>query len=250
MFPETMRDVNAASRMPYQGRGLRVVQHLTYNGLTMDSRLSDLDAVFYPRSIAIVGASADPSKAGSKWVLGLRAAGFPGRLYPVSTRGGTLAGLNIAPSVSDIYDDIDYVIASVPSQSVLQLIDECIAKKARFIQFFTAGFRETGSPQGAGLEREMLRRAQRAGLRIIGPNCIGSYCPEGRIPLGPSAMGKLGLTGSTGFISQSGGIAAKLVEYGIARDIHFSKGISVGNSLDLDASDFLEYLGHDEQTRA
>ncbi|MFW6056607.1 MAG: hypothetical protein ACOC9B_04790, partial [Chloroflexota bacterium] len=76
------------------------------------------------------------------------------------------------------------------------------------------------------------------------------YCPEGRVPLGPSATGKLGLPGSTGFISQSGGIAAKLVEYGLARGIHFSKGISVGNSLDLDASDFLEYLGHDEKTRA
>ncbi len=216
----------------------------------MASYTTELDAVFYPRSIAVVGASADTSKAGSKWVLGLLAAGFPGRLYPVSTRGGTLAGLDIASRLSDIDGDIDYVIASVPSQSVLQLIDECIARKARIIQFFTAGFRETGSQHGAELEREMLRRARGTGLRMIGPNCIGSYCPEGRIPLGPSAVGKLGLAGSTGFISQSGGIAAKLVEYGIARDIHFSKGISVGNSLDLDASDFLEYLGRDEKTHA
>ena len=183
-------------------------------------------------------------------MLGLRAAGFPGRLYPVSTHGGTLAGLDIASSLSEIDDHIDCVIASVPSRSVLQLIDECIAKKVRIIQFFTAGFRETGNQQGAELEREMLRRVRGTGLRIIGPNCIGSYCPKGRIPLGPSAVGKLGLAGSIGFISQSGGIAAKLVEYGIARDIHFSKGISVGNSLDLDASDFLEYLGHDEETHA
>jgi len=209
-----------------------------------------LDAVFYPRSIAVVGASADPTKAGAKWVQGLLAAGYSGPIYPVSRHGGTIGGLNIARSLAEIDDDIDYVIASVPLHSVLQLIDECISKRARVVQFFTAGFSETGKPEGADLETEMLRRARSAGLRIIGPNCIGSYCPEAHIPLGPAATGKIGIPGPIGFISQSGGIAAKLVEYGLARDIRFSKGVSVGNSLDLDASDFLDYLGQDSKTGA
>jgi acyl-CoA synthetase (NDP forming) len=216
----------------------------------MASHGEPLDAVFYPRSIAIVGASSDPSKSGAKWVLGLQAAGYDGAIYPVSTHGGTLAGLDIAPSLSAINGDVEYVIASVPYRSVLQLIDECIAKRAKVIQFFTAGFSETGHAEGVELEREMLRRARATSLRIIGPNCIGSFCPESRIPLGPATPGKLGIPGSTGFISQSGGIAAKLLEYGVARDIRFSKGVSVGNSLDLDASDFLDYLGRDDKTRA
>jgi len=216
----------------------------------MVSLADPLDAVFYPRSIAVVGASSDISKAGAKWVLGLKAAGYAGAIYPVSTHGGILAGLPIAPSLSAITDDIDSVIASVPYRSVLHLIDECILKRARVIQFFTAGFSETGSSEGAEMEREMLHRARSGGLRIIGPNCIGSFCPEAHVPLGPSAPGKTGIPGSMAFISQSGGIAAKLLEYGLARDIHFSKGVSIGNSLDLDASDFLKYFEQDGKTSA
>lgn len=216
----------------------------------MVQRSDPLDAVFYPHSIAIVGASSDPSKAGAKWVLGLQAAGYPGAIYPVSTRGGQLAGLDILPRLSAIDGDVECVIASVPYRSALQLVDECIAKHVRVVQFFTAGFSETGNAEGVEMEREMLRRASKAGLRIIGPNCIGSFCPEAGIPLGPATPGKVGTPGSTAFISQSGGIAAKLLEYGIARDVRFSKGVSIGNSLDLDASDFLAYLGRDEKTRA
>ncbi len=215
-----------------------------------EDRLRELDPVFYPRSIAVVGASSDERKSGAKWVIGLRAAGYAGTIYPVSARGGTVAGLEIARSLSSIESDIDYVIASVPSNSVLDLIEECIRKKTRVVQFFTAGFSETGSREGKQLEERMLHRARESGLRVVGPNCIGSYCPEARIPLGPSLLGKVGSPGNIGFISQSGGIAAKLVEIGVARHIQFSKGISVGNSIDLDTSDFLEYFAADSKTRA
>lgn len=214
-----------------------------------DKQPSDLRAVFHPRSIAVVGASSDPRKSGAKWVTGLRAAGYSGAIYPVSSGGGTIAGLQIYRNLSEIPGDVEYVVASVPARSVLQLLDECIAKRARFVQFFTAGFSETGSSEGEALEREMLERAHRAGLRIIGPNCIGNFCPAAGIPLGPAPVGKIGIPGTVSFISQSGGMAAKLVEYGIARRICFSKGISVGNCIDLDTSDFLDYFTHDEDTR-
>jgi len=144
--------------------------------------------------------------------------------------------------------DVEYVVASVPARSVLQLVDECIAKRVGFVQFFTAGFSETGSHEGEELERLMLERARRAGMRIIGPNCIGNFCPAAGIPLGPSPLGKIGTPGKVSFISQSGGIAAKLVEYGMARKVRFSKGISVGNCIDLDMSDFLQYYTADEDT--
>ncbi len=215
-----------------------------------EDRVSELRPVFHPRSIAVVGATADARKSGSKWILGLRTAGYSGALYPVSTHGGTIAGLDIFRSLESIPGDVEHVIASVPAASALQLLDECIRKHARVVMFFTAGFAETGSPQGAALEKAMLEKAQAAGLRIIGPNCIGSYCPAERIPLGPAAPGRLGIPGQTGFISQSGGIAAKLVENGIARRIGFSKGVSVGNSIDLDAADFLEYFAGDTSTNA
>jgi acetate---CoA ligase (ADP-forming) len=214
-----------------------------------DTQASDLRSVFHPRSIAVVGASSDPRKSGAKWVTGLRTAGYSGAIYPVSTGGGTIAGLHIYRSLSEIPGEVEYVVASVPARSVVQLVDECIAKRVRFVQFFTAGFSETGSPEGERLERQMLERARRAGIRIIGPNCIGNFCPAAGIPLGPSPLGKTGTPGSVSFMSQSGGIAAKLVEYGIARKVDFANGISVGNSIDLDVSDFLEYYTGDEDTR-
>ncbi len=215
----------------------------------MQHRNGDLDVVFHPKSIAVVGASSNTRKSGAKWVLGLKAAGYTGAIYPVSSSGGTIDGLDIFTSLSAIPNDVEYVIASIPAHSVLQLLDDCISKGVRVVQFFTAGFSETGSTEGTLLERGMLERAQRADLRIIGPNCIGSFCPEHGIPLGPSPLGKTGMPGQVSFVSQSGGIAAKLVEYGIGRQIRFSKGISVGNSIDLDASDFLDYFADDETTR-
>jgi len=208
----------------------------------------DLDVVFFPRSIAVVGASSDMAKSGAKWVVGLQAAGFRGHVYPVSSHGGTVAGLNIHTSLASIEDDIDYVIASVPVHSALSVVEECIEKRVKVVQFFTAGFRETGKADAVSLEEQMVRLASSAGLRIIGPNCIGVCCPESRIPLGPSPLGKLGTQGNVSFISQSGGMAAKLVEYGIARHLDYSKGASIGNSIDLDAADFLEYLAGDAST--
>ncbi len=214
-----------------------------------ENRVAELRPVFHPRSIAVVGASSDEHKSGSKWVLGLQAAGYRGALYPVSTRGGSIGGLTIYTSLESVPGEVEHVIASVPVASVMHLLDDCIRKRARVVMFFTAGFAETGSQAGAELEKAMLEKARAAGLRIIGPNCIGSYCPAEHIPLGPSAPGRLGVPGEAGFISQSGGIAAKLVENGIARHIRFGKGVSVGNSIDLDASDFLEYFGGDPETK-
>jgi acyl-CoA synthetase (NDP forming) len=204
--------------------------------------------VFHPGSIAVVGASSDERKSGAKWVLGLRAAGYSGAIYPVAASGGSLAGLEIHRSLSAIPGDVEYVVASVPARSVLELLNECIAKHVRFVQFFTAGFSETGSAEGVELERRMLQAAHRGGLRIIGPNCIGSFCPSAGIQLGPTPLGKTGTPGHVSFVSQSGGIAAKLLEYGVARHIHFSKGISVGNCIDLDTSDFLDFFTDDDET--
>ena len=209
----------------------------------------DIDSVFSPRSIAVVGASSDTTKSGAKWIIGLQKAGFQGRLYPVSTRGGSIAGLNIHPSLTSVEDEIDYVIASVPARSAMSVVEECVGKRVKVVQFFTAGFRETGNAEATALEERMLARASKGGLRIIGPNCIGAYCPESRIPLGPAPLGKVGVPGNVAFISQSGGMAAKLVEYGIARRLDYSKGISIGNSIDLDAADFLEYFAADDQTQ-
>ena len=213
-----------------------------------ENRLKEFEPIFYPKSIAVIGASADGKSFGHKWVRALISAGFEAPIYPISYGGGTIAGLEISSALTSVPGEVDYVIASVSRQSVLGLLDDCIGKKVKAIQFFTAGFSEIGTRQGWELEEQMVAKARQGGIRIIGPNCIGIYCPEHRIPLGPSPLGKVGIGGSVGFVSQSGGVAAKLVEVGIARSINYSKGVSFGNGIDLDASDFLQYLTADTKT--
>ena len=211
-----------------------------------EEKLKEFEPIFYPKSIAVVGVSATSIKAGSLWVRDLRSAGFPGLIYPVGSSGGRIADLEIFPNLRLIPGEVDYVIVSIPRQSALELLDDCTAKNVKAVHFFTAGFSETDTEQGRKLEEQMLEKTRQGNVRIIGPNCIGVYCPEHKIPF---LMGILGEDGSVGFISQSGGIATKLVTIGIARRINYSKGVSFGNGIDLDASDFLQYLAADPKTK-
>jgi acetyltransferase len=213
-----------------------------------EEKLKEFEPIFYPQSIAVVGASTNEGKTGSQWVKALISAGFPGPVYPVGSGGGIISGLKIFPSLRLVPGEVDYVIVSVPRQSVLELLDDCVAKKVKVVHFFTAGFSEMGKPEGQELEEQMVRKARQGDFRIIGPNCLGIYCPDHKIPCGPSLTGKIGTSGGVGFISQSGGIADKMVEIGIAQYINYSKGVSFGNGIDLDASDFLQYLAADPKT--
>ena len=210
-----------------------------------EEKIKEFEPIFYPKSIAVIGASTTSIKAGSVWVWSLKTAGFPGSIYPIGSKSGCIADLEIFPSLRLVPGEIDYVIVAIPRQSVLELLDDCVAKNVRAVQFFTAGFSEMDAQQGYRLEQQMLEKARRGNLRIIGPNCIGVYCPEHKIPF---PLVKLGDSGSVGFISQSGGIAAKLVTIGIARHINYSKVVSFGNGIDLDAGDFLQYLAADPKT--
>ena len=211
-----------------------------------EEKLKEFEPIFYPESIAVVGVSATSIKAGSLWVMDLRSAGFPGAIYPVGSSGGRIGDLEIFPNLRLVPGEVDYVIVAIPRQSVLELLDDCTAKNVKAVHFFTAGFSETDTQQGRKLEEQMLEKTRQGNMRIIGPNCIGVYCPEHRIPF---LMGILGEDGSVGFVSQSGGIATKLATIGIARHINYSKGVSFGNGIDLDASDFLQYLAADPKTK-
>ncbi len=211
-----------------------------------EEKIKEFEPIFCPKSIAVIGASTTSIKAGSVWVWSLKAAGFPGSIYPVGSKSGCIADLEISTNLRLVPGEVDYVIVAIPRQSVLKLLDDCVAKNVKAVQFFTAGFSEMDAQQGHKLEEQMLEKARQGNVRIIGPNCLGVYCPEHKIPF---PLVELGESGSVGFISQSGGIAAKLVTIGIARHINYSKGVSFGNGIDLDASDFLEYLAADPKTK-
>ncbi|MCJ7514957.1 MAG: CoA-binding protein, partial [Dehalococcoidia bacterium] len=204
--------------------------------------LREFEPIFYPKSIAVVGISQNIFKVGSVWLKALVDAGFKGAIYPIHPRGGEFLGLKVYTSIKEVPGIVDYVIVSIPREAVPQLLDDC-AHKVKAIHFFTAGFSEAGDTRGRQLEAELIKKARQGSFRIIGPNCIGVYSPEARVPYGPS--GRLGEVGSVGFISQSGGIGEKLFELGIARGIKYSKGVSFGNGIDLDSPNYIEYMAAD-----
>ncbi len=210
-------------------------------------KLQEFEPIFYPESIAVVGASKDEWKFGTRYLRALTTSGFEGPLYPVNPGGGEILGLKAYPNLTSIPGPVDYVIISIPAQYIPDLLDDCTRKGVRVVQMFTAGFSETGEEEGRRLEEEIVKKAQEGGFRIIGPNCIGVYTPAHHMPYGPMEFS--GEAGSVAFISQSGGVAGNFIEEGIRRGIQFSKAVSFGNGCDLDSIDYLEYLAVDPETR-
>ena len=212
----------------------------------MPGQTNDLDAVFHPRSIAVVGASANPDTPGYDYLNSHKEFGFKGQLYPVNPKGGEILGLRVYESLSAIEGDVDLVISCVPSKYVLDLVEESAAKKVRAIQMFTGRFSETGREEDIELERRLIATAREAGVRIIGPNCMGILHPEHGMSFRTDMSTK---AGGIGFISQSGNLLFELTHFGESRGFRFSKAISYGNGIDLTEADFLEYLASDPETK-
>ena len=212
------------------------------------SVFDELDPIFHPRSVAVAGVSGKERDwgGGNMFVRALQRAGFPGPIYPINPRVDEFDGMKFYPSVSAIPGPVDYVISSVPSRYVLDLMDDCVAKGVRAVHFFTAGFRETGDPELAQLEQQVLAKARASNVRIIGPNCMGLYVPAAGLSFGDDFPKR---EGPVAFISQSGLNAEEVVRYAPLRGVYFSKVVSIGNAVDLNESDFLEYAAEDPDTQ-
>ena len=207
------------------------------------SVLAELDRIFHPKSVAILGASNKEGKIGRLFMERFLEMNFR-ELYPVNPGESEILGVKAYRTVADIPDPVDLAIVVTPTDSVLAAVKECASKKVGAIVIATSGFGETGE-KGKELEQEMVRIARKSGTRIIGPNCVGIYCPSSRLPF-PLGPGKE--SGSVGVVSQSGFFADFLTLTATGNGLAFSKAVSCGNESDLNAIDFLEYLGEDSQT--
>lgn len=207
-----------------------------------------LEYLFHPRHIAVVGVSTDMSRIGPgrMFTEALLTASFKGSVYPVSRSGGEIFGRKVYTSLKDIPGSIDYVISAIPARDTPRLIGECAAKRVKAVHMFTAGFSEIADEEGKRLEAEVIDLARSNGIRIIGPNCMGLFCPETGLSFELALPRE---SGQVGFISQSGGNAIQAVREAQTKNIYFSKIISYGNASDLNESDFLEYLTGDPGTR-
>lgn len=206
-----------------------------------------LDYLFYPRSVAVVGNLSRPGSAGRLYYLGpLLELGYQGRVYAVDTKGQEVAGARTYRSVKEIPGPVDLVIGCLPAKRTPDLVAECRDAGVKVVQIFSAGFAEMGEPEGKELQRQLKDVIRSDRPRVVGPNCMGVYCPESRISFCadyPRDPGPIGL------ICQSGGIAGCIVRAATDRGLRFSKVVSFGNAVDVDECDLLEYLAHDPETR-
>jgi acetyltransferase len=209
-------------------------------------RTHSLDPLFTPASIAVVGASNKENKVGFLVVRNLISSGYMGPIYPVNRKAPEIQGLPAYPSVSQIPDDIDMAVSCVPARFVPAIIEEAGQKGARSCVIITAGFSEVGK-DGKDLEREVEDIAERYGMRLLGPNCLGLVNTSHR--MNATFASRTPREGGLAIISQSGAVCVTVLDWAEQNRVGFSKFISVGNKLDIEESDLIDYLKDDERTR-
>ena len=206
-----------------------------------------LGRLFSPSSVAIVGASLNPFSGGYQFTRFLIDHGFQGKLYPVNPTSSEILGLKVYPRLTEVPESsVDYVISCIPAEGVLSLLEDCGKKSVKLVHLFTARLKETGRDKETRLQGEILGKAKKLGIRILGPNCMGIYYPK----LGLSFNHELPReSGPVGGFFQSGGGAGEFVRYAALRGVRFSKVISYGNASDIDEVELLNYFASDNETK-
>ena len=199
-----------------------------------------------PGSVAVVGASRHEGKVGYEIVAALVRSGFPGQIFPVNPKAEEVEGLPCHPDLRSIGVVPDLVVIVVPAKVVPAVMQECASVGVGSVVIITAGFKEVGK-EGLELERRTIQIAKEAGIRVIGPNCLGIMVPSKR--LNASFGGDLPAVGGVGYVSQSGALMTAILDMARANDIGFSALISIGNKADVDELDMMGALAQDEQTR-
>jgi acetyltransferase len=203
--------------------------------------LYNLDKIFEPESIAVVGASEKEGSIGSVHVQNLIQGGYQGKIFPVNPHYTSTHGLKAYPSISRIDHAVDLAIIAIPISSVPSVIRECAQVRVGGAIVVSAGGKETG-PRGREIEDRIRREAETGGLRIIGPNCLGIICPGRK--LNASFAAHMPQSGKVAFISQSGAICTAILDLALKEEIGFSHFVSIGSMLDVDFGDLIDYLGN------
>jgi acyl-CoA synthetase (NDP forming) len=210
---------------------------------------TDFERIFHPQNIAIIGVSAEDGGTGfgSGMFRAIKTMGFEGKIFPVNPKGGNLDGLPIYKQVEDIPERVDFAIITVAAKLVPEVLEGCRRKGIEGAEILSSGFSELGTQAGKELEKKIQQIAA-AGVRVVGPNCFGIYCPQSGLTLlpGPDLSRQ---TGSVAFLSQSGGNAIDLAHKGKWMGIRFSKVVSFGNGADLRETELLQYLADDPETK-
>ncbi len=203
----------------------------------------NLDCLFYPRSIAVIGASPDIVRDRGGFFACYQEH-FKGKLYAVNPKYTDIKGVPCFPTITDVPEPVDYALIVLPRDKVPQALEQCVAAKAKYVLVFTSGFSEAGEKE---LEKRLTDALAKGRTRMIGPNCIGIHAPETGVLFYPSlATDK---QGDIAYFSQSGGHALNFLVRGVSSGLEFNKVVSVGNQTDLKIEDFMEYFAEDEKVK-
>jgi acetyltransferase len=208
---------------------------------------SKLNSIFYPKSVAVVGASTRPGTVGNDIFRNLLYAEFNGSVYPVNPKASSILGVHCYASLQDIPAEIDMAVLIVPAAGMLGVVDQAIAKGVKALVVISAGFKEQGA-EGAKLEQQLRDKVRAAGIPLIGPNCLGVINTDPTVRMNAAFGRKMPAPGNLAFLSQSGALCTSVLDYAEERQMGFSKFISFGNKADVNEIDLLEYLANDEKT--
>ncbi len=205
-----------------------------------------LEFLLYPKSIALIGASRTPGKVGYEILANLLEGGFEGQIIPVNPSADEVLGISCLHDLNTYTGSVDLAIIAVPAASVLKAVESSIRAQAKAIAVTTAGFRETG-PEGTKMQSEITQLCSQAGVRLLGPNCLGLINTGHR--MNASFSKRMPKAGGISVLSQSGAVCTAMLDWAMARGLGLAKVISIGNKADLNEADFLSVFKTDEQTK-
>ncbi|MFC2062864.1 acetate--CoA ligase family protein [Chloroflexota bacterium] len=204
----------------------------------------ELDYVFKPRSVAIIGASSNTKKWGGTIFRNIIDGGFKGPIYPVNPKGGEIMGLKVYPDILDIPSPVDLAVVGIPANRVVKVARNCAAKRVKALVVVTAGFAEIGG-EGIERERELAQIAKDAGIRIVGPNCLGISNAEVNLNALPLPFTK----GSMTLLAQSGNTTIDIEFLARRRGLGFNKIITFGNQTDIKFYEYMDYVAKDVDSK-
>jgi acetyl coenzyme A synthetase (ADP forming)-like protein len=212
------------------------------------SELRSIDAIFRPQSIAVIGASRKRYQIGHEIVRNLVLGGFTGRVYPVNPKANVVHSMHCYPKVSAIRDAVDLAVITVPAPLVLAAAKDCARKGVKALIVITAGFSEVGG-EGTKRQEELMKVCRKAGMRVVGPNCMGVVNTDPDFAMNASFAASTPSAGGAAFLSQSGALGEAILADARQLGLGVSMFASVGNRADVDPSDLLDYWAEDPRCK-
>jgi acetyltransferase len=206
-----------------------------------------LGPIFSPKSVAVIGATETLNSVGRTILENLIKGGFAGKIFPVNPKRPTVLGIQAYPSITAVPEKPDLAIIITPPATVPGIVKDCGTAGVKGVVIISAGFKEIG-PVGVELERQVLEEATKAGIRIVGPNCLGVMVPGAK--LNATFAADMAKAGSVGFISQSGALCTAILDWSLKENVGFSAFVSLGSMLDVGWGDLINHLGDDPNTKS